>query len=118
MGLFHPFGYARILILVYQKRESKAAQNAFGHAFPGALCGAHLQQFSYERHFLLAQFKGRAEFSAHLDLGGIDIAVAGLEALDLIDQNLVLLAALVHIHFPGSDDVLQLCLPVLRRLDL
>jgi len=91
-----PLGDRLVVRIRNQQREAEAAQQPLRRAFPRALVLAHLDQFTRERQFLLADRQGRAQRLADADLRGVDVAAASTQAVDLVDQGRVLLAALAE----------------------
>src|SRR5574343_270609 len=116
MGAIHPFGHGLVMRIRHQQRQSEAAQQALGGAFPIALIVAHLDQLTGERHVIHIQPQCRTHYSADLDLLVIDVAAPSLEAVNLQTLLLVLLLALTQSHAVFSEDVLQIGIAVASLL--
>ena len=107
VGAVYPFGHGFVMRIGHQKRQTKAAQQAFGGAFPVTGLFAHLNQFASERHVVHAQAQCRADGGADLDLLVVDVAAPALEAVDFLALLRVFLLALTQAHAVFGQGVLQ-----------
>ncbi len=96
MLALHPLRQRRVVDLGHQQRHAKAAQQALGRTFPVALVLAHLHELARERQFAFVYRQRRAQRLADANLGGFNVALAPLQALDLVGQGGVLLTALAE----------------------
>ncbi len=96
MLALHPLRQRRVVCLGHQQRQAKAAQQALGSAFPIALVVAHLHELARKGQFVRVDRQRRAQRLADANLGGVDVALAPLQALDLVGQGGVLLTALAE----------------------
>ena len=103
----HPPGHPRIALVGYEQRKAEVAEQPFRRSLPVALLLPHLEQLARERHVRFVQVERPAERGPHGDLLRRDVAAAGLEALDLAGEGIVLLLPLPQVHTQLGQVVLK-----------
>ena len=97
--LVNPARHARVVCVGNEERQSETAQQALRRSFPVAFVVAHLYELADEGHLHLRREVQRfAQRRAHGDLPGRDVVAAGLEALDLGGEYLMLLSFSAKAH--------------------